>query len=188
MQSLTLWMQVSLDGYANGPGGSFDWPVVGPDLNQYFVDELGGASRFLYGRSVFEMMAGFWPIAESLPDMADVTIAYARIWVPMPKTVFSRTSEAADWNTTVSADPVTTIKELKQTSGNGLVFFGGADTARTLIAHDLIDDYRLNVHPVLLGGGDRLVPELGERHDLELVSVRVFDGTVSHVHYRRRRG
>ena len=40
MQSLTLWMQVSLDGYANGPDGSFDWPVVGPDLNQYFVDEL----------------------------------------------------------------------------------------------------------------------------------------------------
>ena len=187
MQSLTLWMQVSLDGYANGPDGAFDWPTVGPELNQYFVDELGNAGHFLYGRSVFEMMAGFWPIAETLPDMADVTLAYTRIWVPMPKTVFSTTLEAADWNTAVSADPVTTVKELKESDGNGLVFFGGADTARTLIEHDLIDDYRLNVHPVLLGGGDRLVPDLGERQDLELVSVRVFDDTVPHVHYRRRR-
>jgi len=151
------------------------------------VDELGAASRFLYGRSVFEMMAGFWPIAETLPDVADVTLAYARIWVPMPKTVFSATMETAAWNTTVSADPVATIRELKESDGNGLVFFGGANTARTLIEHDLIDDYRLNVHPVLLGGGDRLVPDLVERQQLELVAVRVFDGTVPHVHYRRRR-
>ena len=57
MQSLTLWMQVSFDGYACGPDGAFDWPVVGPELNQDFVDELGSVSRFLYGRTVFEMMA-----------------------------------------------------------------------------------------------------------------------------------
>ena len=187
MQSLTLWMQVSLDGYANGPDGAFDWPVVGPELNQYFVDELGSAGHFLYGRSVFEMMAGFWPIVDTMPDVHEVTLAYARIWVPMPKIVFSTTLESAHWGTTVSDDPVTTIKALKETPGPGLVFFGGSNTAQTLIEHDLIDDYRLNIHPVLLGGGDRLVPQLTERHDLELVSVRVFDGAVPHVHVRRRR-
>ncbi len=187
MQTLTLWMQVSLDGYAAGPDGAFDWPTVGPDLNQYFVDELGRAGRFLYGRAVYDMMASFWPTVDTQPDMPDVTVAYAAIWKPMPKTVFSTTLTSAGWNTTISRDPVETIRELKHSDGNGLVFFGGAKTARTLIEHDLIDDYRLNVHPVLLGAGERLFPELGQRHELELVSVRVFDGTVPHVHYRRRR-
>jgi dihydrofolate reductase len=187
MQSLTLWMQVSLDGYACGPEGAFDWPVVGPELNQYFVDELGQAGHFLYGRTVYEMMAGFWPIADTLPDTSAVTVAYSQLWKPMPKTVFSTTMTTAGWNTTVSADPVATIRALKDADGSGLVFFGGATAARTLVVHDLIDDYRLNVHPVVLGGGDRLFPELADRHDLELVSVRVFDATVPHVHYRRNR-
>jgi dihydrofolate reductase len=188
VQSLTLWMQVSLDGYACGPDGAFDWPIVGPELNQYFVDELGRAGHFLYGRTVYEIMAGFWPIVDTLPDMPPVAVAYGQVWKPMPKVVFSTTMASADWNTTVSADPVATIRELKDADGSGLVFFGGATTARTLVEHDLVDDYRLNLHPVVLGGGDRLLPELPERQNLEFVSVRVFDGTVPHIHYRRKRG
>ncbi len=186
MQTLTLWMQTSLDGYTAGPDGEFDWPQVGPDLMNHFVTELATASTFVYGHRVYDMMASFWPAADEIPGMNDTTIAYSRLWKPMPKIVFSRSLERADWNTTVSKDPVATIKDLKNHDGTGIVFFGGADAARTLIEYDLIDHYRLNIHPIILGAGQRLFPTVDHRHPLEHISTRVFDGTTIHTHHRRR--
>lgn len=188
MQTVTLWMQTTLDGYTAGPDGEFDWPQVGPDLMKYFVDQLAAASSFVYGHRIYDMMASFWPTADEIPGMNETTIAYSRIWKPMPKTVFSRTLDHADWNTAVSHDPVNSIKELKEQDGKGIVFFGGADSAHTLIEHDLIDEYRLNIHPVVLGAGQRLFPNLGHRLPLEHVSTQVFDGTTAHAHYRRIEG
>ncbi|MGI8870228.1 MAG: dihydrofolate reductase family protein [Mycobacteriales bacterium] len=84
---IIVWMQSSLDGFTCGPNGEFDWPMVGDELHTYFVTTLRHAGLFVYGRTVFETMAAYWPIADTLPDSTPNQVAYAQIWRPMPKAV-----------------------------------------------------------------------------------------------------
>ncbi len=186
MRKLSLWMQVSLDGYTEGPNGEFDWPVVEEELHRYLVDELSDMGAFLYGRNVYEGMAAFWPNADTMPGLTEFHVQYAKLWKPMPKYVFSRTLERADWNTTVvSGDVADEVARLKAQPGNDLVLFGGSNIAATFVRHDLIDEYRLFVHPSVLGGGSPLFPAVDARVDMQLVEARTFDSAVVHLHYRR---
>jgi dihydrofolate reductase len=99
--------------------------------------------------------------------------------------VFSRTLRHADWNTRIVSDDVAgAVRELKQQPGNGLVLFGGPDIAATFVEEGLVDEYRLFVHPVTLGGGTPLFPTSGVRHRLDLVDSRTFAGGVTHLRYR----
>jgi dihydrofolate reductase len=186
MRKLTLWMQMSLDGFTQGPHGEFDWPTMDPELHGYFVEELRGVGGFLYGRRVYEMMAAYWPTADTDPASTAHQVAYAKIWKPMPKVVFSRSLEGADWNTRIVADDLAgEVTRLKQQPGGDLVLFGGAETAGGFIRQDLIDEYRLYVHPVVLGGGTPLFPASDKRHGLRLVRSRTFDSAVVQLHYAR---
>ena len=145
-----VWMQASLDGRTSGPDGEFDWPVIGDELHTHFVTTLAGAGAFCYGRRVFEMMASFWPIA-TLPDSTPNQAAYARIWRPMPKLVVSHARDA-EWNSTVVAD-VERFPELVQAAAGDVYVFGGAETVAAFAERDLVDEYHVFVHPVVLGGG-----------------------------------
>ena len=188
MRTMTLWMQSSLDGHTSGPGGELDWPTVGPELGRYFVEELSKYDLFVYGRRVYEQMASFWPGAEDLPNISEFHVAYSRLWKPVPKIVLSNSLERAEWNTrVVRGDIVAALKEVKESRGGPIVFFGGATTAHALIEADLIDEFRINLHPTLTGGGQRLFPEPTDRMSLELMSADVFDGAVPHLRYRRQR-
>lgn len=172
---ITLWMQVSLDGYAAGPGGALDWPVVDEELHGHFVAELRQADAFHYGRKVFEMMAAFWPTADEMPGATHNQAEYARIWRPMPKRVYSRTLDGdPGWNATVAP-------EIRPADGHN-VLFGGPEIAARFIEQGLIDEYRLFIHPVALGGG---APLFADRSNLKLVSARTFDSAVVAVRYER---
>jgi len=186
MRRVSLWMQMSLDGYTEGPNGEFDWPIVNKELHTYFVDELRAMGAFLYGRKVYDGMVAFWPTADTDPSSTALQAEYARVWKPMPKIVFSRTLKHVEWNTTVVGENIMEqITKLKQQPGGGLVLFGGADIASTFMRLDLIDEYRLFVHPVVLGGGTPLFPPSDERAKLTLVEARTFDSVVVHVRYQR---
>jgi dihydrofolate reductase len=186
MRKLSLWMQVSLDGFTQGPAGEFDWPVVNEEVTQYFVYLAGEFDTFLFGRKVYELMAEYWPTADTQPSSTDYDRKYAPIWRDTPKIVFSRTLGRAGWNTEVVGENIAEqIMKLKEQPGKGLVLFGGADMAATLIRLGLIDEYRLFVHPVILGGGTPLFPAFDDRVDLRLVQTRTFDSAVVHVHYQR---
>jgi dihydrofolate reductase len=179
-------MQVSIDGYTSGPNGEFDWPIVDPELHQYFIDELRPMDAFLYGRKIFEMMAYYWPTADTDPASNKFQVEYARIWKPMPKVVFSTTLEEADWNTRLVSDNlVEEVTALKQQAGHGLVLFGGSNIAATLFELDLIDEFRLFVYPVALGGGTPVFPAAAQRRNMQLVQARTFDEAVVHLHYRK---
>jgi dihydrofolate reductase len=178
MGRVVLWMQQSLDGFTQGPNGEFDWPVVADDTHTYFNDKIEGtAGAFMYGRRTFEMMAGFWPtVVDS--DHAN-TARFARMWVPMPKFVFSESLERADWNTTiVSGDLVDQVTKLKETIDGDLILIGGATIAGVLVRLGLVDEYHVFTHPVLLGGGQRLYPTMDSRISLELVESTPFGGGV----------
>lgn len=130
-------------------------------------------------------MAGYWPTADSDPASTPAVVEFARIWREMPKIVFSRTLERADWNTTVMRNvDAEQILELKAQPGGDLAL-GGADLAATFMQHDLIDEYRLYVHPVVIGSGKPLFPASDRRVGLRHVETRTFGNGVVLLSYRR---
>jgi dihydrofolate reductase len=181
-----VWMQASLDGYTSGPNGEFDWPMIGDELHTHFVTTLAHAGAFCYGRRVFEMMASFWPIADELPDSTPNQAAYARIWRPMPKLVVSRTLGDVEWNSTVVAD-VDRAPELVRSAAGDVSLFGGAETVEAFARRDLVDEYHVFVHPVVLGGGAPLFAPGPERRAMTLLGTRTFDDRVVELHYARSR-
>jgi dihydrofolate reductase len=186
MRKVSLWMQMSLDGYTEGPNGEFDWPVVNEELHAYFVDELRAMGAFLYGRKVYEGMVAFWPTADMNPSSTPLQAEYARLWKPMAKIVFSKTLDDVEWNTTVVSENIADeVARMKQQPGKDLVLFGGADIASTFMRLGLIDEYRLVVHPVAQGGGTPLFPATDERVKLTLVEARTFDAAVVHLRYQK---
>jgi dihydrofolate reductase len=129
-------------------------------------------------------MAGFWPTADEDPDAPPPVAEFARIWRDMPKIVYSRTLQHAEWNTTIvrEVDP-DAVRALKEQPGGDLVV-GGADLAAEFLRHGLVDEMRLYVHPVLIGAGKRTFPE-GVHDDFELLEARPFGNGVVLLHYGR---
>ncbi|MEV0297712.1 dihydrofolate reductase family protein [Nocardia sp. NPDC050710] len=186
MGSVTLWMQMSLDGFAEGPDQEIHWPVVDEELCESFLDELRAADLFIYGRKTYEIMASFWPTADADPAISPFYVDFARCWKSTPKLVFSRTLRGADWNTRVVSDNlVEEITALRDRPGCDMVLFGGAETASAFMKHELIDEYRLFVHPLVLGSGVPLFPAPVDASGLELVDVMTFDSAVVQVHYQQ---
>jgi len=106
MRKIILMMSVSLDGFIEGPDRQIDWHMVDDELHSHFNEQLRAMGAFLNGRVTYELMAGFWPTADTDPSSTGPMVEFARIWRDMPKIVFSRTLERADWNTTVVRDAV----------------------------------------------------------------------------------
>ncbi|MFG2493036.1 dihydrofolate reductase family protein [Streptomyces caniferus] len=185
MRKIILSMSVSLDGFIERPDRRIDWHRVDDELHRYFNEHLKGMGAFLSGRVTHELMAEFWPTADADPANAGPMAEFAGIWRDTPKIVFSRTLERADWNTTIMRDVVPEeIMALKAQPGGDLVL-SGADLAAAFMAHDLIDEYRVYVHPVLIGRGKPLFPTTDATTALRLAGTRTFGNGVVLLHYRR---
>lgn len=176
MRKIIHFVHTSLDGYIEGPNGEFDWPAMGPELSTYSFSLMERAATFLYGRPVWEMMAGYWPNAESLSDDPH-DLKFAPVWRRAPKVVFSRTLREPGHGAQVinGVNLVEQVTALKTQPGKDLLLMGGASLAADLTAHGLIDEYQIVVHPVALGGGKPLFPETKQRLDLQLVDSQTFD-------------
>ncbi|MFJ5827852.1 dihydrofolate reductase family protein [Streptomyces sp. NPDC093089] len=167
----------SLDGFIAGPDGEFDWPAMGPELSAYTDELIDGDTVFLYGRKVWDLMSGYWPNAEQYSqDPHD--LAFAPVWRAAPKVVVSRTLAGTDpgHNTTVVSGDVAAELTALAATGKNLVLFGGAELAAHLGAHGAVDEYRVVVHPVVLGGGTPAFRPAEHRTELETVETRIFDG------------
>ena len=185
MRTVVLFMSVSVDGFFEGPDRDISWHLVDDELHSHFNSELRAMGAFLDGRVTYELMAGFWPTADADPDSPEPVREFAGIWRDMPKIVFSRTLERADWNTTIWRDVVVEeIRALMAEPGGDLAL-GGADLAATFRRLDLIDEYRLYVHPVLLGRGTPLFRASDARRSLKIVESRTFGNGVVLLRYGR---
>jgi dihydrofolate reductase len=184
MRKIIYMMSVSLDGFIEGPKRELDWHLVDDELHSHFNEQLSGMGAFLSGRVNYELMAGFWPTADSDPSSTAPMIEFARIWRDMPKIVYSRTVERAGWNTTVVRDVVPEeVVELKSQPGGDLVL-GGADIAAAFMRYGLIDEYRLYVHPVVIGQGKPMFQPTDARIDLRLAETRTFGNGVVLLRYQ----
>lgn len=179
-------MSVSLDGFIEGPDRELDWHMVDDELHSHFNEQLGAMGAFLSGRVTYELMAEFWPTADTNPSSTGPMVEFARIWRDMPKIVFSRTLDEAGWNTTVVREVVPEeVMALKAQPGGDLAL-GGADLTASFTRHDLIDEYRLYVHPVVIGRGRTMFQASDVRIELGLAETRTFGNGVVLLRYRRR--
>ena len=111
---------------------AIDWHLVDDELHSHFNEQLSAMGAFLDGRVTYELMAGFWPAADSDPSSTGPMVEFARIWRDMPKIVYSRTLQRAGWNTTVVRRISLQLAETRA-FGNGVVLlrYQRPDTART---------------------------------------------------------
>ena len=187
MGQVVFSMGVSLDGFIAGPDGEIDWTAPDEELFQFHVDQTRELSAHLCGRGLYEEMLVWETAAETRWDPRE--LEFARIWKALPKVVFSSTLERVEGNARLATqDPATEVAKLKEQSGKDVsVGVGGAGLAATLVELDLIDEYRLFVYPVVLGGGTPYFPARAERINLELIETRTFGSRVVYLRYRRAR-
>ncbi|MDW4907646.1 dihydrofolate reductase family protein [Streptomyces sp. ADMS] len=185
MRKVILMMSISLDGYFEGPNREIDWHMVDEELHRYFNRKTRAMGAFLSGRLTHQLMADFWPTADSDPDSTAPMVEFAGIWRDMPKYVYSRTLEHADWNTTIVREVVPAdIRALKEQPGGDLAV-SGAELAAEFMRHDLVDEFHLCVHPVLIGRGRPLFPEVDRLTRLRLTESRTFGNGVVLLRYER---
>jgi dihydrofolate reductase len=188
MPKIVLMMSVSLDGYTEGPDHDISWHRVDEEFHQHMNDTIRQLGGLLSGRRVYELMAAYWPAADADPDASAITAEFAGIWRDMPKVVYSRTLQHAEWNTTVVRDIVPEeVRALKERSGGDLGL-GGAGAAAEFLRLGLVDEFRVYVHPALVGRGTRLFPEADIAASLRLAESRVFGNGVVLLRYERGDG
>jgi len=169
---------VSLDGVMEAPGGGEDYEHAGwtfeidrgAEGEKFKLDETFASEALLLGRVTYEGFAAAWPSVEN---------EFADKFNSMPKYVVSSTLETAEWNnsTVLSGDVVEEVSKLKQEQDGDIVVHGSARLAQALIEHDLVDELRLMVFPVVLGSGKRLFGDTSNKKRLRLTdSKTVGDG------------
>lgn len=177
---------VSLDGYFAGPDGAIDWAIPNEELHRFHNEQTAALAASLCGRGLYEDMKP-WEERVDDPSVTGVAHEFARVWKQQLKIVFSNTLESVDGNARlVRGDASAEVARLKSEPGGDLGV-GGAGLAAGLIARDLVDEYRLFINPVILGGGTPFLPGLDRRLELDLLETRLFGTHVVYLRYGRHR-
>jgi dihydrofolate reductase len=185
MRKIIVTEFITLDGVVEAPGGNETphphggWMSTynSPETGKYKVDELAGVDALLLGRNTYENFAAFWP---SQTD--------AGFGVPinrMPKYVVSRSLQKMEWNNShILRDVAKDVAALKQSDGGNILVYGSATLAKALLHHDLIDELRLLLYPVSIGGGLRLFDDNRELKKFELKHSHAFPNGVLILEYQ----
>lgn len=196
MRKLILSMMVSLDNRVAGPDGDLEWFRTDGDFEVEMLELLRNVDGMLFGRVSYELLAAYWPTAGTTAEEApggftgkERQIAFAERMNTLPKIVYSRTLSDPAWGpaTVVRDVRAEEVEEMKRAPGKHLVLFAGATLASAFVDLDLIDEYRLMVHPIVLGRGLPLFEGLGEERPLSLVRAKTFSSGVVLLQYERER-
>jgi dihydrofolate reductase len=182
-------MHLSLDGFAGGPNGELDFLTYDDELAQYADELVKTVGSPMYGRTTYQLMEGYWPTVLTKPNAPKQALQHAQ-WVQnVPKIVFSKTLNEVTWNnTTLIKDNVAEeVKKLKQEPGKDLVIFGSPGLSATFMHLGLIDEYRLTVHPVILGNGISVFRNNTTKSTLKLLDTKTLKSGVITLHYATKR-
>jgi dihydrofolate reductase len=168
MRKVIVWNMVTLDGYFEGPKPwEIDWHeyVWGEELERFSLDQAQEVGALLFGRVTYEGMASYWSTA---------TGEIAEFMNSIPKVVFSNTLETAEWNNTrlMTGRAEEEVARLKQEPGKDLFIFGSANLTGSLTSHGLVDEYRIGLNPLVLGGGTPMFKPSDQRMRLKLLEAR----------------
>jgi dihydrofolate reductase len=173
----------SLDGYVADEDGKFDWARPDEEVHR-FVNELERPiGTYLYGRRMYEVMA-YWETAETAADQPTAGQDYAEVWRATDKIVYSTTLETvSSARTRIERTFDTEAVEQIKANATSDISVGGPELAGHALRAGLVDELHLFLNPVIVGGGNRALPD-DVRLDLELMDERRFSGGVVHLHYR----
>jgi dihydrofolate reductase len=176
MRKMIVTEYVTVDGVMEDPGGAeksryggWSFQFWNEEAGKYKNDELLASGALLLGRKTYEGFAKAWPSIKDEYGFADRMNS-------IPKYVVSKTLEKAEWrnSTVIRGNVAEEVAKLKQQPGRDILVVGSAKLLRTLMEHNLVDEYRLMVHPVVLGGGKRLFQEGMEKKALKLLDAKTF--------------
>lgn len=189
MRKIIFLIHVSLDGFAAGPNGEIDWLIYNDEVGQYSYELHDTTDTAVYGRVTYEMMAAYWPTVLDNPNSAEGERQHARWLKDATKIVVSRTFDSFEWENTVPIQEnlVQEFTKLKQQPGKDMWLLGSPTLARSFMQLGLIDEYRINVNPVMLGNGKSLFGTLEKSLKLELLETRTFAGGVVGLRYVPKR-
>ena len=171
---------VTLDGVMEDPGGAEGFKYGGwsfqfwsEEAAKYKYDELFASDALLLGRVTYQGFAAAWPTMKDTGEFGERMNS-------LPKYVVSTTLDKAEWNnsTIIKANVVEEVSRLKAMPGQDILIAGSGDLVHTLMQHNLIDEYRLMVHPIVLGIGKRLFREGTDALKLQLVDTKTFSSGV----------
>ncbi len=185
MRKIIVTEFITLDGVIESPGGNeTDHPHAGwqfkynsPDTGKYKVDELSSVDALLLGKTTFEVFAGYWP-KQTGAEFADPINR-------LPKYVVSRSLQKVEWNNShILRDVAKDVAALKKSDGGNILVYGSATLVKALLHHDLIDELRLMVYPLSIGGGIRLFDDNRELKKFGLKHSRVTDNGILILEYQ----
>jgi dihydrofolate reductase len=186
MRTVIYSMGVSLDGFIADRDGQLDWSAPDEELMRFHIEQTREIGALACGRGLYQNMR-YWETPERA-EWGPVEREFARMWKAIPKAVFSTTLASVPGNAKLAqGDVADEIAKLKAEPDERVVSVGGAGFAAVLAGLDLIDEYRLFVSPVLLGGGTAFFRPLPKRTALELIETRTFGSGVVYSRYRRVR-
>ena len=179
MRKITAGLFISLDGVFEAPH-EWHFPYFNDQMGDAVGSQMMAADCMLLGRVTWEEFAGYWP------DKSEPEVEMADYMNNTPKFVVSSTLDSVEaWqnSTLLSGDFVEDITNLKQQDGANIGITGSGMLVRSLLAHGLLDELHLLVHPIVVGTGKRLFPDGNGRVKLKLLDSTTFDSGVTHVVY-----
>jgi dihydrofolate reductase len=177
MKKVILDLAVTLDGFIEGPNGEIDWCIMDDDMD--FDVFLSDIDTIFYGRVSYDTWGNFQPEATA-------NSAEQKLWQGVhskKKYVFSSQNRKDENATFLKSDIATKVNEIKKQSGKNIWLYGGANLIKTFIHLNLIDIYRISVHPTVLGNGKPLFEDLKERIELKLLKTNTFKSGVVQLIY-----
>ena len=180
VRKLVFSINVTLDGVAD-----HTVTIVDDELHEFFSGVLDNTGIMLFGRVTYQLMESYWPHAHRDPKATKSILDFADKFNAIPKIVFSRTLQRADWNNTrlIRDNMVEEVIRLKQQSGKD-ISIGSISIAQEFMRRGLIDEYWLLVHPVVVGRGRRLFDGLRDRVNLKLIDTKTLKSGVVALHYQ----
>ncbi|WP_353719885.1 dihydrofolate reductase family protein [Dyadobacter sp. 676] len=188
MRKLVLFAHMSLDGFAGDINGGLDFLSYNDELQQFAEELVKTVGAPVYGKNTYHLMEGYWPTVLNNPNASRHALQHARWVQDIPKIVFSTTLTSAYWNNTtlIKSNVEEEVNKLKQQPGKDLVIFGSPGLAKSLMNLGLIDEYKLSLHPVILGKGISLFDSNTQMSKLKLQESKTLGSGVVTLHYTNR--
>lgn len=186
MRRVLFFMMVTIDGYYAGPDGDIDWHNTDEEFNEFAIEQLDEVDTLLFGRVTYEMMAAYWPTPEAIRDDP----AVAGRMNAIPKMVFSSAQLDPRWQNTrlVRDNFAEEVTLLKQQPGKDMIIFGSSKLAASFLDHDLLDEARIMINPVVLGRGKPVFEGVRDRLRFKLTKTRAFRSGNILLYYQPLRG
>ena len=185
MRKIIVTEFITLDGVIEAPGGNetphphggWQFKYSSPETGKYKIDELANVDALLLGKNTYDLFAGFWP-NQTGGEFADPINQ-------LPKYIVSRSLQKAEWNNShILRDVAGDVAALKKSDGGDILVYGSATLVKALLHHDLIDELRLMVYPLSIGGGLRLFDDNRELKKFALKHSRATDNGVLILEYQ----